>query len=192
MPKLIAPIVEPGILKGSDQPTISIGGRLELRPFSEADAPVLVAAFSIPDIRFYHFRSLNHDEALQWVDDALGSWATEKAATWAISDLSKGEVVGRVTLYLSLAHGYGEVSYWVLPDARGRGVATRACVAATAWGHELGLHRIELQHSLDNDGSRAVAQRAQFVEEGVKRQAQLLDDGWHDMVLYSHLATDQT
>ncbi len=66
-----------------------------------------------------------------------------------------------------LEDGYGEVSYWVLPSARGRGVATRACVAATRWAHDLGLHRIQLQHSTHNEPSRRVALKAGFVEEGI-------------------------
>ena len=78
----------------------------------------------------------------------------------------------------------------MLPTARGRGVATRACVAATAWAHELGVNRIQLQHSTRNEPSRRVALKAGYVEEGVRRGANLHADGWHDMRLYSHLAGD--
>jgi RimJ/RimL family protein N-acetyltransferase len=35
-----------------------------------------------------------------------------------------------------------------------------------------------------------VARRAGFKEEGVRRGANLHDDGWHDMRLYAHLSTD--
>lgn len=77
-----------------------------------------------------------------------------------------------------------------LPRARGRHVATRACLAVTRWGHDLGLHRIQLQHSSLNVASRAVALRAGFTEEGVQRGGNLHADGWHDMQLYSHLSTD--
>jgi RimJ/RimL family protein N-acetyltransferase len=35
-----------------------------------------------------------------------------------------------------------------------------------------------------------VAVRAGFRQEGIRREAQLLADGWHDMMLHSHLATD--
>ncbi|MCP5024920.1 MAG: GNAT family N-acetyltransferase, partial [Actinomycetia bacterium] len=75
--------------------------------------------------------------------------------------------------------------------ARGRNVATRACVAATGWAHALGLHRVQLQHSTSNEGSRRVALGAGFVEEGVRRGANLHDDGWNDMRLYSKLPSDQ-
>jgi RimJ/RimL family protein N-acetyltransferase len=99
-------------------------------------------------------------------------------------------MLGQVTVRMSLEDGHGEVSYWVLPGGRGRGAATRACVAATAWAHELGIHRVQLEHSTANEPSRGVAERSGFVREGVRRGANLHDDGWHDMVLYSHLPTD--
>ena len=40
------------------------------------------------------------------------------------------EVLGRAAVYTTLKDGYGEVTYWVLPEARGNHVATRAAVAA--------------------------------------------------------------
>ncbi len=52
-----------------------------------------------------------------------------------------------MSLYTDLAKGLGEITYWVLPEARARRVATRACIAVTGWGHDLGLQRIVLQHS---------------------------------------------
>ena len=81
-------------------------------------------------------------------------------------------------------------SYETEEAALNGGVATRACIAATRWAHDLGLHRIQLQHSTRNEASGRVAVRAGFVPEGVRRGANLHDDGWHDMRLYSHLATD--
>ena len=73
-------------------------------------------------------------------------------------------------------------------DAEARewiGVASRACVAATQWAHRLGLHRVQLEHSVHNEASGRVALRAGFVEEGVRRGANLHSDGWHDMRLYT-------
>ena len=190
MPKLIADIVERGSLAATDQPTLVIDEELELRPFRVHDVAAVVAAFSTPDIQFFHFRHLDADEAVQWIEECGEGWRSEKAATWAIIDRRSAQVVGRVTIYLALAEGHGEVSYWVLSDGRGRGVATRACVTATRWAHGVGLRRIELQHSTKNDGSRRVAIRAGFRQEGIRREALLLADGWHDVVLHSHLSTD--
>lgn len=191
MAKLIPPVVAAGTLAERPQPDVMIDDELLLRPWRPEDASSVVRAFATPDIQHFHFRRFDTEaEARGWIDACNDGWRLEKSASWAVVDRVTGVVAGRVTLSLELEDGYGEVSYWVLPDARGRGVATRACRAATAWAHELGIHRVELQHSTTNDGSRRVALAAGFTEEGIRRGANLHDDGWHDMVLYSHLAID--
>ena len=193
MPKLIPDVVAAGSLAAREQPTIVIDHELVLRPFrtdDPADVDAVVRAFATPDIQYFHFRHLDHDEATEWIAAADHAWQAETGATWAITARTDGTILGRVSVYLRLADGTGEVSYWVLPDDRGRGVARRACRAATAWAHQLGIHRVELQHAAVNTASESVARAAGFHREGVQRGAGLLVDGWHDMVLHSHLATD--
>jgi len=173
------------------QPDLPVDGELELRPWSGADVTAVLEAFSDPDIQHWHFRrSDSESEARVWIAECASRWSAETSATWAITAIEHDEVVGRVCLYTDLAHGHGEITYWVLPRARRRHVATRACLAVTRWGHDLGLHRIRLQHSTSNPLSRGVALRAGYTEEGVQRGAALHADGWHDMRLYSHLSTD--
>lgn len=192
MTKLIAPVVARGAMARMEQPVISVDDEISLRPFLPNDAPAVVQAFATPDIQHYHFRRFDSDaEAREWILGCAEGWRSEQSATWAIVSRTRNDVLGRVTIYTSLEDGHGEVSYWVLPSARGHGVATRACVAATDWAHRLGIHRIQLQHSTQNEGSRRVALRAGFTEEGVRRGANLHADGWHDMTLYSRLATDE-
>jgi ribosomal-protein-alanine N-acetyltransferase len=190
VPKLIADVVERGTVAAGMQPTLAVGADLELGPFEDRDVESVVEAFSDPDIQYFHFRQLDHGEALQWIEQSHQAWRDERAATWAIRQRSNGQVLGRVTVYLRLAEGHSEVSYWVLPTARRRHVATRACRAATAWAHSVGIHRVELQHSTKNEGSQRVAIAAGFVFEGIQRSAARLIDGWHDMALYAHLSTD--
>ena len=193
MVKLIPPVVKAGAMAGLRQPEIDVDGDLILRPWHRSDAPTVVEAFASPDIQRYHFRRFDTEsDAEQWIEDCAEGWRSERSGTWAIVEREENRVIGRVTIFTVLEDGYAEVSYWVLPSARGRGVATGACVAATRWAHDLGLHRIQLQHSTHNEPSRRVALKAGFVEEGIRRGANLHDDGWHDMVLYSHLATDHT
>ena len=65
---------------------------------------------------------------------------------------------------------------------RGRGVAPRALGAVADWGiANLGLHRLELEHSTLNEPSCRVAEKAGFQLEGTRRSVALHDDGWHDM-----------
>ena len=64
----------------------------------------------------------------------------------------------------------GEIGYWVAPDARGRGVATRAVTLLRDWAHEqLGLQRMRMQIHPDNVVSCRVAEKAGFVDSGERR-----------------------
>ena len=190
MGKLIPPVVPAGSMAGDRPPDVRIDDELVLRAWRVEDAPVVVEAFADPDIQHWHFRRYDDEaEALGWIEATFEDWRSERSATWAIVRTAT-DVVGRVTIYTSLEDGHGEVSYWVLPHARRQRVASRACIAAIEWAHALGLHRVQLQHSIANAASRHVALRCGFVEEGVRRGANLHADGWHDMRLYSHLASD--
>lgn len=49
------------------------------------------------------------------------------------------------------------------------------------------LHRLELEHAVDNTASCRVALKAGYAYEGTRRSAALHADGWHDMHLHAHL-----
>jgi ribosomal-protein-alanine N-acetyltransferase len=161
-----------------------------LRPWQPGDVPAIRRAYSEPDIQQWHARSLNASEAVDWIESRAERWAQERGADWAITDDS--DVLGRIGLKrVELAEGLAEVSYWVLPHARGHHVASKALCALSDWLFgELGLHRIELLHSTLNPASCRVAELASFRLEGVKRQEALHPDGWHDMHLHARLADD--
>jgi glutathione S-transferase len=74
VPKLIADIIVAGTLAATDQPVLSIDDELELRPFVVGDVETVVTAFSTPDIQFFHFRDLDHDEALEWIEQCANAW----------------------------------------------------------------------------------------------------------------------
>lgn len=103
-----------------------------------------------------------------------------------------GTVVGRVALHhLDLYEGFGALAYWVVPSARGRRVAVRAGVEVLRWAfEELGLHRVEVEHSTRNEASCRVAELLGCRAEGVRRGHALHADGHHDMHLHARLRTD--
>jgi RimJ/RimL family protein N-acetyltransferase len=120
----------------------------------------------------------------------MDDWAGRVRAHWAVADSQTAAVVGRASLKnVNLLGGQAEVAYWTLPIARGRGVASRAVEALTAWAfEEVGFHRLQLTHSVDNPASCRVATRAGYLLEGTKRSAGLHLDGWHDMHLHARVA----
>jgi ribosomal-protein-alanine N-acetyltransferase len=188
MPRLTSAVVAAGSLARRAQPTLEVEG-FDVRPWQPADASAAVAAYRDPAIQRWHDRSMDENEALAWIAAWPERWQRESGAGWAVSGADG--VLGQISLRtIYLDEGAAEVSYWALPAARGLRIAQRALAAATAWSFdELGLHRIELNHSTQNPASCCVAERAGYVAEGVKRSEALHTDGWHDMHLHARIAS---
>jgi RimJ/RimL family protein N-acetyltransferase len=188
MPRLVSPVVAAGRLARLKQPVLA-GDGFVLRPWRAEDTPVVAAAYQDPGIQLWHARSLSLEEAAAWVAHWPGRWRAETGAGWAVAD---DEVLGQISLRtVELAEGLAEISYWVLPAARGRQLAARALRVLSGWAFDVvGLHRIEVQHSTRNAASCRVAERAGYPVEGTKRSQALHADGWHDMHLHARLAGD--
>lgn len=182
------PALAPGRLP-PDQPRLSLGG-LTLRPWERADAAALVRAYADPDIHRWHSRSMSLDQAESWVDFEAARWQREQGGSWAVT--RNEALLARVGLGgVSLAEARAAISYWVLPEARGRGVAPLAVGAVADWAFDVvGFHRLELDHSTRNAASCRVATKAGFAAEGTRRARGLHLDGWHDMHVHGLLAGD--
>jgi RimJ/RimL family protein N-acetyltransferase len=150
---------------------------------------VVLEAYQDPDIQQWNLRSFGSlDEARAWIAQWETQWRAERDGCWAVTD-GAVRVLGRVAVRgIHLMDGRGECTYWVLPAARGRGVATAATVAVARWAlDELGLHRLSLLHATANPASCRVAAKAGFALEGTLRSAMLHPDGWHDMHLHARV-----
>jgi RimJ/RimL family protein N-acetyltransferase len=192
MPYLVTPVVPAGRMRDREQPVLRGQGGLVLRPWEASDAPVVLEAYQDPAIQQWNLRTFDSlAEAGAWIAQWEGQWLAERDGCWAVTD-GAGAVLGRAALRgVRLMDGVAECTYWVLPAARGRGVATRATVAMARWAlHDLGLHRLELQHSTANPASCRVAAKAGFGLEGTRRGAMQHPDGWHDMHLHARLQGD--
>ena len=93
--------------------------------------------------------------------------------------------LGGASLYhVDLAQARAAAGYWVAPQARGRGVATRAVRLLARFAFtELGVARLELTCAPDN----AASQRCGFVREGVLRSHLPFKGGRRDTVVFSLL-----
>ncbi len=180
----------PGCLWTRAQPRLLAGEGLTLRPWLAADAPELVNAYDDPDIRRWHCRSLSLEEAESWVSHEAERWQQDMGASWEITH--NGSLRGRVGIGgIHLAERQAGVTYWVLPAARGQGIAPLALRAVVEWAFDIvGFHRLERDHSSLNGASCRVAAKAGFVFEGTKRAQALHLDGWHDMHAHALLAED--
>jgi RimJ/RimL family protein N-acetyltransferase len=189
MPELVSAAVPAGRLAGQQQPILHVD-ELTLRPWRLSDAPAVAAVYRLPEIQRWHVRSMDENEARDWVTSRSLRWMAETGADWAVT--SDGEVVARTGFRLiNLEEGFAEAAYWTVPAARGRNIAMRALRVASSWMLTTGgLHRLELNHSAANSASCRVAVKAGYRYEGTKRQHTLHTDGWHDMHAHGLLAED--
>lgn len=116
-------------------------------------------------------------------------------ATYCVTDAGTGVALGQIgvnAIHHELSRA--RIGYWVLPEARGRGVATRALALVTHWGHtDLGLHRLDLDHAVGHDASCRVAERCGYRYEGTLRGSMFeagRRDAFRDAHLHGRLATD--
>ncbi|GAA2599690.1 MULTISPECIES: GNAT family N-acetyltransferase [Streptomyces] len=122
--------------------------------------------------------------------------ADGRSASFRITDDESGTTLGGISVNeISRQMRVARVGYWVLAEARGRGVATRALLLASRWAYaELGLHRLELGHAVGHDASCRVAERSGYVAEGTLREAMFeagRHDAFRDVHLHARLATDE-
>jgi RimJ/RimL family protein N-acetyltransferase len=83
-----------------------------------------------------------------------------------------------------------ELGYVVAPAARGRGVASEALGLMTEWAFALGMERLELLISVENEASKRVAARCGYVLEGVLRSHYVKGDLREDTEIWSRLPSD--
>lgn len=151
--------------------------------------------FECVDVNREHLR-----QWLPWVDETTtvdDSWAFIRSALERFAAgtgittgvFYGGKLVGVVSYnQLNHTHHEGEIGYWLGQAYQGRGIMTRACKALLAYGfEELELHRVVIRCDVENQRSRAVAERLGFTREGILRQSILRCGRYRDMVLYSKL-----
>jgi ribosomal-protein-alanine N-acetyltransferase len=107
----------------------------------------------------------------------------------AISDVGTDTAMGQVGLWISqLSKGRAEIGYWVVPSARGHGVATLALTLLAEWAFaNSDVDRLSLFIEPSNDASISTAERAGFTREGVLRGWERIDGAPRDVVSFACL-----
>jgi RimJ/RimL family protein N-acetyltransferase len=182
-----------------DVPTLR-GDQVLLRRWRDSDADAAVEGCTDPVTR--HWLGglpdpYTRETALGYIASREDDHARGRGVHWAVALEERDPTVGSFSLMgVDDGHGPGsaEVGYWVLPRARGRGIATEAVrlmvahAFAPAAEDGLGLRRLVLAHATGNEPSRAVALRNGFTPFGVERAAERLGDGtfadlhWYDLL----------
>ncbi|WP_217177424.1 GNAT family N-acetyltransferase [Streptomyces sp. AC495_CC817] len=169
-------------------------------PESDADVEAWLRGRTDPDFRRWN-NPLVWDASFEGARESLRRRAESDAegttVAFRITDAESGATLGQVGLSGIDAHmRRAVVGYWVLPEARGRRVATRALDLAARWTFaELGIHRLELDHVVGHTASCRIAELCGFSYEGLMRGAAFAEESrqeFRDAHLHARLATDPT
>jgi len=166
--------------------------QLRLRPWRANDVTAAAAAGNDPLISRYRYSLPKTERAAdEWVAaceiDRIAATRLELAIANPVTP------VGSVSL-TDFEHGNAMVRYWLLPQARGRGLATTSLRLLSAWSFaHLQVGRLAAYVEPDNRASCAVLERCGFVQEGRLRQHMTGHDGTRvDTLLYGLLPDELT
>lgn len=167
--------------------------RLELIHFSHA-----AATFELIDQNREHLR-----QWLPWVDYMISKKHFEayidrcEKQHLAGTDLGyiifyQEAVAGRIGLHnMQPENKTAEIGYWLGASFQKKGIINRSADAVLHLAfRQLNIHRIELKCAVGNTASAAIANRLNFVKEGVLREAQWVNDRFVDIVLFSLLKSE--
>jgi RimJ/RimL family protein N-acetyltransferase/nitrite reductase/ring-hydroxylating ferredoxin subunit len=179
--------VSPQHTAPSDPPT---DGVIRLRPFRAEDAPAVAAACQDPEIgRWIPLIPVPYSEsdARAFILMALQSWREGTSYEFAIADVADDGYLGSVGVHGGANARRWAIGYLVAPQARGRGIATRAVRLASRWAFEtFDLERLALWTLPGNVRSQRVAEKAGFRYEGLVRNWDVGRDGLPtDVVMFS-------
>ena len=156
---------------GSDRGVTLTDGAVTLRPWRPGDARAVFAACQDPLIaRFVPIpQPYTEADARRFVEIRARDWDADDERSFAIVDPATGDLLGAIARHGPVGHR-ATFGYWLAPEARGRGVATRALRLVADWTlATTGAIRLDLWTDLENDASRRVALRAGFEREGIRR-----------------------
>jgi RimJ/RimL family protein N-acetyltransferase len=162
-------------------------GVVTLRLPDEQDLSAIEQGVRDPDVvQWFGRQDLTAHEVLEL---NRARWSEGSGATFAVCD-PQSDCVGHVWVNLS-DPSRGSVGYWLLPRARGWGLATRSVRLLSRWAlRELGLVRLQVLTEPGNLASQRVAERCGYGREGVLRSYARIDDRLVDYLVFSLLPGD--
>lgn len=149
--------------------------RLELRPFSLADAAAVQALAGDPrvaDTTSAIPHPYEDGMAESWISSHRAFFEAGKGVICAVTLRGSGQLVGAIDLILDDDRKKGAVGYWIGLPFWGNGYCTEALKALVDFGfrHYVELHRIYAIHMTRNPSSGRVLEKAGFQHEGRLRE----------------------
>ena len=163
-------------------------GLVRLRRWSEGDLDCIREAGADPEIP--NGTTVPADftpaEGLAFIQRQWSRATDGVGVSQAVVDVKGGRAVGLVIVSLRPQSGVGGLGYWVVPSARGAGMATSAVQLVGRWAlSSLHLDRLEAWVDPANIASQHVLVHAGFQEEGRLRNFLRTKAGPSDALVFS-------
>lgn len=174
--------------------TILTVDELVLRPWRPADAPEVLAVLQDPEIARWVTipQPFLQADSEAFIQNSLTMWRDGTGAPFAIVDAATDRLLGAVTRFGPEGH-QATFGLWLAPEARGRGVGTRALRLVADWTFATtAAIRLDTFIMVGNEPSNRMVERAGFRREGVLRAWDLHHGGVPvDCVVYSRIRGDK-
>ena len=160
---------------------------------THADVAAIAPAFADPAVGGEAGLPPLDEAALHvFIDEELeGLLASGTMVPLLLVDAETDEVLGGGAYHhVDSQRATVEIGYWLLPGARGRGVASRAVRALAEHAFAQKLRRIHAVVRVENSASQRVLERAGFTREGVMRSYLPYAGEWRDATLFSLLSDE--
>jgi [ribosomal protein S5]-alanine N-acetyltransferase len=162
---------------------------MRLRAFDHRDTDAVARAYDDREVLRWFWSDGGERSATAFLRRQAEAWRRGEWASFAVCEC-EDSCVGAVFLE-SRDPGICDIGYWLLAEARGRGLAARATRLVAEWGLTLpGVARVQLWMEPENVASQRVAERAGFHREGVLRAYGEREGRRVDAVFYSLVADD--
>jgi RimJ/RimL family protein N-acetyltransferase len=172
--------------------TLTVDG-LVLRPWRDSDVFNVLAVCQDPEIARWVTipQPFRLADAEAFIENAMTMWRTGTGAPFAIIDEATNRLLGAVTRFGPDGH-QATFGLWLAPDARGRGVGTRALRRVADWTFATtAAIRLDCYIMVGNDASDRMVERAGFTREGVARAWDLHHNGLPvDCTVFSRIRGD--
>ena len=167
-------------------------GEIVLRMRDRGDLAAIARASHDPETRRrLSDEPLTPERQRESVTRAEEQWSKGTGAPFVIADAADDRPLGLLNLQFGDDADVASLAVSVFPEARGRGVATKALRLGALWGlRELGLARVVAEVAVDNHASIRAIEKAGFQREGTLRLHCRTNGERHDCVMFSLTAAD--
>jgi ribosomal-protein-alanine N-acetyltransferase len=162
--------------------------RLVLRKLEKVDAePLFYGLRNQPEFLYYtNKKKITLEEQLENFNSIEEKYENLEYYNWVIVLKETGDLVGMINFHVENRNDSVEFNYAIDNRFWGRGIMTEALRAVTKFAlEEMKVNRIQGGCVVENNASRRVIEKCGYEFEGVLKSYVKLDDGYHDMNMFS-------